>query len=67
MRLVLKRALACIETVEVHTSAGGSSNPVRIDIVVDFPEPFGPRRPRMVPGASVKLTFRIAGIAAGTS
>ena len=28
----------------------GSSRPVRIDTVVDFPDPFGPSRPRMPPG-----------------
>ncbi len=33
-----------------------------MDTVVDFPEPFGPSSPRIVPGAIVKLTSRTAAI-----
>ena len=43
--------------------AEGSRSPVSSETVVDFPEPFGPSSPRIVPGSSVKLTSRIAGIA----
>ena len=43
--------------------AEGSRSPVNRETVVDLPEPFGPSSPRIVPGSSVKLTSRIAGIA----
>ena len=41
----------------------GSSRPVTIDTVVDLPDPFGPSKPRTLPGRSVKLTSRTAGMA----
>src|SRR4029453_14289612 len=42
----------------------GSRKPVNREMVVDLPDPLGPSNPKMVPGASAKLTSRIAGIAA---
>ena len=43
--------------------ADGSRSPVSSETVVDFPEPFGPSSPKIVPGSGVKLTSRIAAIA----
>ncbi len=34
-----------------------------MDTVVDFPDPFGPRRPRTPPGRRLKDTPRTAGMA----
>ena len=34
----------------------GASNPMIIRIVVDFPAPFGPRKPVTTPGLTVKLS-----------
>src|ERR1039457_4275790 len=36
--------------------------PVMILTVVDLPAPFGPRKPTISPGATLKLTFSTAGI-----
>ena len=41
----------------------GSRSPVRIDTVVDFPEPLGPSSPSTPPAAIRKLTSRTAGMA----
>ncbi len=38
----------------------GSSMPHNIRITVDLPEPFGPRKPKMEPLATVKLTWSTA-------
>lgn len=34
----------------------GRSSPMRMRMVVDWPAPFGPRKPVTVPGAIVKLS-----------
>ena len=47
-----------------HTSpAEASRSPVKIETVVDFPEPLGPSSPTIAPGATLKLTSRIAATA----
>ena len=38
----------------------GSSSPVSILMVVDFPAPFGPRNPKNCPGATLKVTSSTA-------
>jgi hypothetical protein len=42
----------------------GSSRPRTILIVVDFPAPFGPRKPVTVPGRTVKVRSATAGVVA---
>src|ERR1700691_3285482 len=44
------------------TPREGSSRPVSILTVVLFPEPLGPRYPRISPGRMVKLTSSTAGL-----
>ena len=38
----------------------GSSSPVSILMVVDLPAPFGPRKPKNCPGATLNVTFSTA-------
>ena len=38
----------------------GSSRPVSILMVVDLPAPFGPRKPKNCPGATLKVTSSTA-------
>jgi hypothetical protein len=38
----------------------GASRPVSILMVVDLPAPFGPRKPKNWPGATLRLTFSTA-------
>src|SRR5207237_8235365 len=38
----------------------GSSNPHNIRITVDFPEPFGPRKPKIAPFHNFKLKWSTA-------
>jgi hypothetical protein len=45
-------------TLAVPLEAGMKHD--RIRMVVDFPAPFGPRKPTMSPGATAKETSRIA-------
>ena len=62
-RLVFEEAVPDVLPPEQDVSPEGSSRPVTIDTVVDLPDPFGPSSPRTLPGRSVKLTSRTAGIA----
>ncbi len=41
----------------VDDPSSGGVNPHRMRMVVDFPAPFGPRKPVTVPGSHWKLTF----------
>src|SRR5437764_1308081 len=38
----------------------GSSNPQSMRITVDFPEPFGPKKPKIAPLPTLKLTWSTA-------
>jgi hypothetical protein len=47
--------LAVRPPVDGHRSAGGASSPRISRMVVDFPAPFGPRKPVTMPGRTVKV------------
>jgi hypothetical protein len=56
-------ALRCAGIGKPSTSISperGCSCPVSILIVVDFPAPFGPRKPKISPGSTEKLTWSTA-------
>ena len=51
-----------ISALKKYTAIIRSQSRVMILTVVDLPAPFGPRNPTISPGATLKLTFLIAGM-----
>src|SRR5450432_4540220 len=61
----MRRLMAAFSAVKRWPSSSispdvGSSNPVMQPMVVLFPEPFGPRKPNMVPARTVSDRFSTA-------